>query len=127
MKTDSLLMDRLSFVIITAMSRGDQALRQWKILTILMNHAQYGVTQKEILDEIGESAPRGTGRRTFQRDLQVLEQADFPIDRTERNQEGQVLYKLLPTFQLVPPIMPAANELIALSNQYHTQKTKKAV
>ena len=97
------------------MPRGEQALRQWKILTIIMNHSRYGVTQKEILDGISGMVLRGIGKRTFQRDLQILEQSGFPIDRSERNQEGQVLYKLLPTFQHIPPIMPATNELISLA------------
>ncbi|HUK56246.1 MAG TPA: hypothetical protein VLY20_06270, partial [Nitrospiria bacterium] len=97
------------------MARGDQALRQWKILTTVMSRARYGVTQKQLLDEIEELVPRGKGKRTLQRDIQVLEQAGFPIDRSERNEDGEVSYKLLPTFHQVPPIMPTVQELIALA------------
>ena len=97
------------------MARGDQALRQWKILTTVMSRARYGVTQKQLLDEIEGLVPRGKGKRTLQRDIQVLEQAGFPIDRSERNEDGEVSYKLLPTFHQVPPIMPTVQELIALA------------
>ena len=51
------------------MARGDQALRQWKILTTIVSHAKYGVTQKKLLEEIKDLVPRGSGKRTLQRDL----------------------------------------------------------
>lgn len=97
------------------MPRGDQALRQWKILTTIVSHAKYGVTQKQLLDEIKDLVPRGSGKRTLQRDLQVLDAAGFPIDRAGRNDEGEVVYKLLPTFQRIPPILPTTDELISLA------------
>ncbi|MEW6325258.1 MAG: WYL domain-containing protein [Nitrospirota bacterium] len=97
------------------MARGDQALRQWKILTTVMSHARYGVTQQQLLEELRELLPRGKGKRTLQRDLQVLEQAGFPLDRTARSKSGQILYRFLPGFQHVPPLMPAVPELISLA------------
>lgn len=96
------------------MARGDQALRQWKILTTIMAHPRYGVSQKTLLDEIGELVPRGKGRRTLQRDLLVLEQAGFPLDRSGRTPKGTIQYKLLPGLQQVPPILPTVEELISL-------------
>jgi predicted DNA-binding transcriptional regulator YafY len=96
-------------------ARGDQALRQWKILTTIMSHARYGVTQQQLLDDLRELLPRGKGKRTLQRDIQVLERAGFPIDRTSHAENGQVLYKFLPGFQQIPPIMPTVQELIGLA------------
>jgi predicted DNA-binding transcriptional regulator YafY len=97
------------------MARGDQALRQWKILTAIMSRPRYGATQKQLLEEIEELTPRGKGKRTLQRDLRVLEQAGFPIDRSGRTNGGGALYKFLPAFQQIPPIMPTVQELIAIS------------
>jgi predicted DNA-binding transcriptional regulator YafY len=97
------------------MARGDQALRQWKILTTIMSRPRYGVTQKKLLDEIEELVPRGKGKRTLQRDLQILDLAGFPIDRSGRTEDGQVLYKFRQISQSIPPIMPTVEELIALA------------
>ena len=97
------------------MARGDQSLRQWKILITIVSHARYGVTRKHLLEEIEPLVPRGKGLRTLQRDLLVLEQAGFPIDRSQRPDTGEVVYKLLPEFQRIPPIAPSADELIALA------------
>jgi proteasome accessory factor B len=97
------------------MARGDQALRQWKILVTIMSHPKNGVTQKQLIDEIEEMVPSGKGKRTLQRDLQVLEYAGFPIDRSERTENGEALYKVLPTHQRIPPIMPTVAELVSLS------------
>lgn len=97
------------------MARGDQALRQWKILTRIMSSSRYGVTQKQLLEAIQELEPGGKGKRTLQRDLQVLESAGFSIDRSGRTEDGEALYKPIKTFQEIPPILPTVKELVALA------------
>ncbi len=96
------------------MARGEQVLRQWKILTCIMSAPRYGITQKKLLDSIGDVVTKGTGKRTLQRDLQVLEAVGFPLDRSARTEEGEVLYRLDETILKIPPILATHEELFAL-------------
>ncbi len=98
------------------MARGDQALRQWKILATILSHSRYGITQEDLLREIQDDLePRGKGKRTLQRDFNALAQSGFPIDNSGRDGDGKVLYKPAPTFQRLPPIMPNVQELTAFA------------
>ncbi len=96
------------------MARGEQVLRQWKILTCIMCAPRYGITQKKLLDAIGDVVSKGTGKRTLQRDLQVLESVGFHLDRSARTEAGEVLYKLDESVLKIPPILATQEELFAL-------------
>jgi proteasome accessory factor B len=70
--------------------RGDQIVRQWKIIR-LMETRRYGISVAELAEEL-ESQPR-----TIYRDLEALYDAGFPLynDKDGKNS----VWKLLDTFR----------------------------
>lgn len=69
------------------MARGSQFIRQWKVLTILTAR-RYGSTLAELAAEAGVHA------RTLRRDVEVLEEAGFLLERERDRATGQVKIRL---------------------------------
>jgi predicted DNA-binding transcriptional regulator YafY len=77
--------------------------RQWRLLEKL-HGKRLGLSVRTLLDELGIS------RATFYRDLRILEEAGFPIEKDEQN--GEARYRLLG--EAMPPVQPTAHQVYAL-------------
>jgi predicted DNA-binding transcriptional regulator YafY/DNA-directed RNA polymerase specialized sigma24 family protein len=82
--------------------------RQWRLLETLHGKRR-GLSVRTLLDELGVS------RSTFYRDLRVLEEAGFPIEKEEQN--GEARYRLLG--EAMPPVQPTAHQVYALRLARH--------
>ena len=70
--------------------RGDQNIRQWKIMRYLANSRQ----PKTVL-EIIVHIKMGCSNRTVYRDLEVLQVAGFPLSTIETGKHNQKRWELL--------------------------------
>ncbi len=86
------------------MARGDQLIRQWKLLHALA--ARGGRTVPELMREVKYS------RRTVWRDLAVLQQAGFPLTTEQDGRESR--YRLIEGPRGVPPVPFTLTELMSL-------------
>jgi proteasome accessory factor B len=91
------------------MARGDQLIRQWKLLHILA--ARGGRTVPELIREVKCS------RRTVWRDLAVLQQAGFPLTTEQDGRESR--YRLIESPRGTPPIPLTISELMSLHMGRH--------
>jgi proteasome accessory factor B len=91
------------------MARGDQLIRQWKLLHILA--ARGGRTVPELMREVKCS------RRTVWRDLAVLQQAGFPLTTEQDGKESR--YQLIEGPRGTPPIPFTLPELMSLHMGRH--------
>ncbi len=86
------------------MARGDQLVRQWKLLQILA--VRGGRTVEELMREVGCS------RRTVWRDLAVLQAAGFPLTTEQDGRESR--YRLIEGARGAPPVPLSLTELMSL-------------
>jgi len=91
------------------MARGDQLIRQWKLLHALA--ARGGRTVPELMREVKYS------RRTVWRDLAVLQQAGFPLTTEQDGRESR--YLLIEGSRGTPPIPFTLAELMSLHMGRH--------
>jgi len=91
------------------MARGDQLIRQWKLLHVLA--ARGGRTVPEMMQEVKCS------RRTVWRDLAVLQQAGFPLASEQDGRESR--YRLIEGPRGTPPIPLTISELMSLHMGRH--------
>jgi predicted DNA-binding transcriptional regulator YafY len=82
-----------------------QAARLHDLIRII--EARYGVT----IDELAEECD--VNRRTVFRDLQAVRDAGYPLV-SERESDGQVVYRFLTGFKKIPPITFSLDELMTL-------------
>ena len=88
------------------MARGEPLIRQWNLLKALQVH-RFGVG-------VGELAERlACTKRTVQRDLNVLQQAGFPISFEERD-FGKRFWKLAPHFIEREELLLGVTEMLSL-------------
>ncbi len=85
--------------------REEKYARHWRVLMFILDH-QKGKKVDEIAREVG------TTTRTVRRDLQMLEEAGFPIV-TEKLARGTV-FKVLESFSRVPPVPFTQLDAVAL-------------
>src|SRR5574342_373234 len=74
---------------------------------IRLIEARYGVTVEELAEETG------VDRRTVYRDLNVINEAGYPLVSERLN--GRKVYRFLTRFKDVPPISFTLQELMTLS------------
>lgn len=86
------------------MARGDQLVRQWRLLQLLA--AQGGRTVQELMREVRCS------HRTVWRDLAVLQEAGFSLTREPEGRESR--YRLIEGRQGTPPVPFTLTELMSL-------------
>ena len=86
------------------MARGDQLVRQWKLLHILA--VRGGRTVDELMREMQCS------RRTLWRDLALLQAAGFPLTAEQDGRENR--YRLIEGHRETPPISFTLTELMSL-------------
>jgi predicted DNA-binding transcriptional regulator YafY len=86
------------------MSRGDQIIRQWRLITLLESRPERTVA--DLARELGCS------ERTIWRDLQDVEAAGFPLGCEKR--EGRSHYRLLEGFRCHLPFPLSYSELLSL-------------
>lgn len=86
------------------MPRGDQLTRQWKLVQLLAGRV--GRTLAQLAGELG------VGKRTVQRDIEVLTSAGFPVTSEARN--GTVFWRLMEGFHAEAPIALTLTEQMAL-------------
>jgi predicted DNA-binding transcriptional regulator YafY len=86
------------------MARGDQLVRQWKLLHILAARGRR--TVEELMQEVHCS------RRTIWRDLAVLQAAGFPLTTEQEGRENR--YRLIEGPQGTPPLPFTLTELMSL-------------
>jgi proteasome accessory factor B len=84
--------------------RGDQLIRQWKIVSLLSSRAGRSLDQLK--------AELGVTKRTIQRDIAVLEAAGFPV--TSEPRDGTVYWRLLDTTKETAELSFTLAELMAL-------------
>ena len=82
-----------------------QAARLHDLIRIL--ESRYGATVEELVEECQVT------RRTIYRDLQAVEEAGYPLI-SERQSDGQVLYKFITGYGKIPPITFSLEELMTL-------------
>jgi predicted DNA-binding transcriptional regulator YafY len=88
------------------MPRGDQLIRQWKLLQLIDRPA--GIT---VDDAVGELACH---RRTIFRDLQVLQAAGFPIYNEDADDGRRRVWRVTEAFRRQIPLRLTLAELAAL-------------
>jgi len=88
------------------MSRGEPLVRQWNLIKALQ-HNRFGTS----LDELATRT--GCSRRTVQRDLQVLQEAGFPI-RFEERDFGKRFWTILRDFIEREELMLSVTEMLSL-------------
>jgi predicted DNA-binding transcriptional regulator YafY len=86
------------------MARGDQLIRQWKLLCVLA--VRGGRTVQDLMREIQCS------RRTVWRDLAILEASGFPLRAEQDGRESR--YRLVEGSRGMPPIPFTLTELMSL-------------
>src|SRR5574337_355147 len=86
------------------MARGDQLIRQWRLLHILA--ARGGRTVRDLMEETRCS------RRTVRRDLELLQKVGFPIASEQNGRESR--YRLIEGSQGAPPVPFTLTELMSL-------------
>ena len=86
------------------MARGDQLIRQWRLLHIL--GVRGGRTADDLMQEMKCS------RRTVWRDLAVLQKAGFPITTEQDGRERR--YRLIEAPRGAPPVPFTLTELMSL-------------
>jgi predicted DNA-binding transcriptional regulator YafY len=84
--------------------RGDQLIRQWKIVSLLSGRA--GRSLDQLKGELGVT------KRTIQRDIDVLEAAGFPV--ISQSRDGTVYWRLLDSTKESAELSFALPELMAL-------------
>jgi proteasome accessory factor B len=84
--------------------RGDQLIRQWKIVSLLSGRA--GRSLDQIKGELGVT------KRTIQRDIDVLEAAGFPV--ISQSRDGTVYWRLLDSTKESAELSFTLPELMAL-------------
>jgi predicted DNA-binding transcriptional regulator YafY len=84
--------------------RGEQLIRQWKIVTLLSGRVGRSLDQLK--------AELGVTKRTIQRDIAVLESAGFPVISESR--DGTVYWRLLDSTKESAELSFALPELMAL-------------
>jgi predicted DNA-binding transcriptional regulator YafY len=88
-----------------AAKKYSQAARLHDLIRIL--EARYGATVEELVEECQVT------RRTIYRDLQAITEAGYPLV-SERQVDGQVLYRFITGYSKVPPITFSLEELMTL-------------
>jgi len=88
------------------MARGEPLVRQWNLIKALQ-HNRFGTS----LDELAKRT--GCGRRTVQRDLQVLQEAGFPI-RFEERDFGKRFWTISRDFIEREELMLSITEVLSL-------------
>src|SRR5574341_38960 len=91
------------------MARGDQLIRQWKLLHVLA--VRGGRPVPELMREAKCS------RRTVWRDLAVLQQAGFPLTNEQDGRESR--YRLIEGPRGIPPVPFTLTELMSLRLARH--------
>ena len=84
--------------------RGDQLIRQWKIVSLLSSRA--GRSLDQLKGELGVT------KRTIQRDIDVLEAAGFPV--ISQSRDGTVYWRLLDSTKESAELSFTLPELMAL-------------
>jgi proteasome accessory factor B len=84
--------------------RGDQLIRQWKIVTLLSG--RFGRSLDQLKSELGKT------KRTIQRDIDVLEAAGFPV--IPQSRDGTVYWRLLDSTKESAELSFTLPELMAL-------------
>lgn len=82
-----------------------QAARLHDVIRLL--EARLGATADELAEECG------VNRRTVYRDLQVIEEAGYPLVK-EVGADGRMLYRFLTGFSKIPPVTFSLSELMTL-------------
>lgn len=77
--------------------------RQWRLLEVL-HGKRLGLSVRRLLDDVH------TSRATLYRDLRLLQEAGFPIQKEDQN--GEVRYKLLG--EPMPAVQPTVRQVLAL-------------
>lgn len=88
------------------MSRGDQVLRQWKLLRMLQTRG-YGVPLAELALESGVS------ERTIQRDFEILQQLGFPLQH-DQDEMGKRFWRIPHDFFRTGALVLSVTEAISL-------------
>ena len=88
------------------MARGKALIRQWNLLKALQVH-HFGIDIDELAKRLECS------KRTVQRDLNILQQAGFPISYEQRD-FGKRFWKLTPRFIQREKLMLSVTEIISL-------------
>ena len=88
------------------MARGEPLIRQWNVLKALQAH-RFGISADELAGRLECT------KRTIQRDLNVLQQAGFPISFEARDY-GKKFWKLAPHFLEHEELMLSVTEMVAL-------------
>ncbi len=88
------------------MSRGEPLIRQWNLLKALQAH-RFGIGVDELASRLECT------KRTVQRDLNVLQQAGFPISHEDRD-FGKRFWKLAPHFIESEELMLSVTEMLSL-------------
>ena len=88
------------------MSRGEPLIRQWNLLKALQAH-RFGIGTDELAERLG------CAKRTVQRDLNVLQQAGFPISFEQRD-FGKRFWELAPHFIEREELMLSVTEMLSL-------------
>ncbi|MBN2494341.1 MAG: YafY family transcriptional regulator [Deltaproteobacteria bacterium] len=86
--------------------RGEQIVRQWRIIQILLRRGAKGVTAPELAQELKASL------RSIYRDLETLQKAGFPLYSERSNQRSY--WKLVEGFHPIQTVPFSMDELRAL-------------
>lgn len=89
------------------MPRGDQLLRQWNLLRMLQSRGE-GVTLRDLAAEFDVT------ERTIQRDLEMLQEAGFPVEH-EADETGRRHWRMPHDFFRSGPIVLTPTEAISLT------------
>lgn len=88
------------------MPRGEQILRQWKLLQTLQSRGA-GVPLRQLADDLGVS------ERTIQRDFEVLQELGFPLEH-EEDEFGKRFWRMPPRFVEKSPLLLSLTEALSL-------------
>ena len=88
------------------MARGDQILRQWKLLTSLQTRGT-GIPLRQLAQE------HGVAERTIQRDFEMLEELGFPLEHDE-DEFGKRYWRMQHDLIRSGPLVLSLTEAISL-------------
>ncbi len=81
--------------------------RQWRIIHIIYNNSNRGISKQQLADEFSVS------KRTIMRDIENLSISGFPVyDEIDMDREGQVFYYMWDKYK-IPEISFSYSELLA--------------
>lgn len=93
------------------MARGEQLMRQWKILSALQAN-RFGLSLRELVEEMG------CCKRTVQRDLRLLQEAGFPVTPEQRPEGagpvGENYWRVENRFIEAKPMILTITEILSL-------------